>query len=75
MVKVHELVDPATRSLMAAAADGDDEAEEAARELLPTRRHDAVGTWPADRLDELAARRPDLLPEIIRRRWRDVQQL
>lgn len=79
MTKVGDLVDPATRALMAAAAAGGDdeaeEAEEAARSLLPQRRHDAVGTWPADRLDELAAKRPDLLPEIVRRRGGELTQL
>jgi hypothetical protein len=34
-----------------------------------------VGCWPSDRLDELAAKRPDLLPELIRRRPSEVQQL
>ncbi len=68
MAKVRDLVDPETRVLMRAAVNGDVEAEEAARSLLPTRRHDAVGTWPGDRLGELLAARPDLEAEILRRR-------
>jgi hypothetical protein len=54
--------------------DGDQEAEEAARSLLPTRRHDMVGTWPSEKLGELIEQRPDLLPELIRRRPSEVSQ-
>jgi hypothetical protein len=52
-----------------------DEIEAAAASLLPTRRNDPVADWPSDRLHELAAQRPDLLPEIIRRRGEELTQL
>jgi hypothetical protein len=75
MAKVWDLVDPATRALMAAAVDGDTEAEEAARSLLPERRHDVVATCPASKLPDLAAAHPELVDEIARRRSGDVVQL
>jgi hypothetical protein len=37
-------------------------------------RHDPVGTWPSDRLHELISQHPDLLPELQRRRPREVEQ-
>jgi hypothetical protein len=51
------------------------EVEETAAELLPARRLDMVGCWPSDRLHELIAQRPDLLPELQRRRPGECEQL
>lgn len=52
-----------------------EEAEQAAMPLLPTTRHDMVGTWPGDKLGDLISQRPDLLPELRRRRPSEVTQL
>jgi hypothetical protein len=54
---------------------GDPETTADAMDRLGMRHHDAVGTWPGDRLDELIERRPDLLPELMRRRPGEVTQL
>ncbi len=58
------------------AVEAGDEATVAdAMDRLGIRRHDMVGTWPSDRLDELIKARPDLLPELIRRRGGELIQL
>jgi hypothetical protein len=56
------------------AAGSLDDYEEVAASMLPTRRPDPVGDWPSDRLHELVEARPDLLPELIRRRPRECEQ-
>ncbi len=38
------------------------------------RRYDPVGEWPSERLGELVEQRPELLPELIRRRPRECEQ-
>jgi hypothetical protein len=75
MAKVWDLVDPATRALMAAAVDGDSEAEEAARSLLPTRHHDAVKDCPAVLLPDLVERFPELADRVVAERGEELQQL
>jgi hypothetical protein len=65
----------AAREYWAAVAAGDPETIADAMDRFGPRRYDMVGCWPSDRLDELAAKRPDLLPELIRRRPSEVQQL
>jgi hypothetical protein len=52
-----------------------DEIESVAASLLPERRFDVVGCWPADRLGELLEQRPDLEAEVIRRRGGELTQL
>jgi hypothetical protein len=42
--------------------------------MLPERRNDPVGTWPSEKLGELIEARPDLLPELMRRRPRECEQ-
>jgi hypothetical protein len=51
------------------------EIEEDAASLLPERRFDVVDMCPASKLADLAAEHPELIDEIARRRWRDVEQL
>jgi hypothetical protein len=56
-------------------ADGDEEATADFQRWPGVRRHDPVGDWPRDRLDELVRARPDLLPELITRRGEELTQL
>jgi hypothetical protein len=72
MAKVRDLLDAATRARLKAMTD--EELEAAYTSFFPTREHDLVGTWPSDRLGELIEQRPDLLPELMRRRPGEVQQ-
>lgn len=58
----------------ALAVDGDEEVTADATGRIGPRRFDTVAEWPAGRLDELAALRPDLVPEIIRRRPGELVQ-
>jgi hypothetical protein len=54
---------------------GDPETVADAEERFGLRcRHDPVAEWPSDRLHELIEQRPDLLPELQRRRPREVEQ-
>ena len=69
MAKIRDLLDETTRARL------EEEAEEVAASLLPERGFDTVGCWPGDRLGELIEQRPDLLPELIRRRPSEVTQL
>jgi hypothetical protein len=59
---------------LAAMEAGDPDTVADAERLLGIRRHDMVGTWPSDRLHELIEARPDLVPELIRRRPRECEQ-
>ncbi len=73
------LTDRQRRSIEAMRRDGRaagnlDDYEEVAS-MLPTRRNDPVGEWPAEKLGELLAARPDLEGEIRRRRPSEVVQL
>jgi hypothetical protein len=53
---------------------GDPDTVADAERLLGIRRYDMVGCWPSDRLPELIEQRPDLLPELMRRRPRECEQ-
>lgn len=65
----------AAREYWDAVEAGDPETIADAKARVGPRRNDPVADWPSDRLDELAAQRPDLLPEIIRRRGEELTQL
>jgi hypothetical protein len=63
------------RSYWEAVEAGDPETIADAKQRLGIRHHDPVGDWPSDRLGELIEQRPDLLPELRRRRPSEVQQI
>jgi hypothetical protein len=72
MAAIRDLVDDATRARLEQEAN---DAEAAASSMLPTRRHDVVGSCPPSLLADLAAAHPELVDEIARRRSGDVVQL
>jgi hypothetical protein len=65
----------AAREYAKLLADGDPETIADAEQRLGIRHHDAVGSWPSEKLGELIEQRPDLLPELRRRRPSEVTQL